>query len=317
MNYSCLVVMYHYVRDVTQTRFPTIKALSPIDFKRQLDWLSKTYRIISYSDLQDVINGSRSLATDEALLTFDDGLRDHFDIVFPILQKRGLPGLFFVGGATLEDEPKVLNVHKTHFLLATLGVDRFVTALNTNTKTKNLLVSKSEGLRWKRGVYRYDAINEQEVKHILNYEAPITDTDKLLKDLFSIYIGDEASFAKELYLNRDQIKQMSNTGMTFGFHTQRHRVLSRLSLDEQRAELSDGVKLIQQLTNQQAVPFCFPYGHVHTYNNDTLEVLGEIGYAAAFNTIRRLAIPGKDTVFEIPRFDTRDLPPFKHSLIHA
>jgi len=315
MNYSCLVVMYHYVRDVTRTRFPALKALSPVDFKRQLDWLSETYRIIGYPDLQDVINGSRSLATDEALLTFDDGFRDHFDIVFPILQKRGLSGLFFVGGTTLEADPKVLNVHKTHFLLATLGVDRFVTALNT--ETKNLLVSRSEGLRWKRDVYRYDEINEQEIKHILNYEIPITDADKVLKDLFGIHIGNEVSFAKELYLNRDQIKQMSAAGMTFGFHTQRHRVLSRLSLDEQRAELSDGVKLIRKLTNQQAVPFCFPYGHAHTYNNDTLDVLGEIGYAAAFNTIRRQAIPGKDTIFEIPRFDTRDLPPFKDSLMHA
>ena len=40
------------------------------------------------------------------------GIHDHFDIVFPILQKRGLSGLFFVGGTTLEADPKVLNVHK-------------------------------------------------------------------------------------------------------------------------------------------------------------------------------------------------------------
>jgi hypothetical protein len=43
---SCLVAMYHYVRDVEKTPFPAIRALPPALFERQLDWLQARYRLI-------------------------------------------------------------------------------------------------------------------------------------------------------------------------------------------------------------------------------------------------------------------------------
>jgi hypothetical protein len=55
------------------------------------------------------------------------------------------------------------------------------------------------------------------------------------------------------------------------------------------------------------VSFCYPYGFTHTYNADTLHVLGEYGYSMAFNTARRPADVGADGRYELPRFDTRDV----------
>ena len=106
------------------------------------------------------------------------------------------------------------------------------------------------------------------------------------------------------------IREMAAAGMTFGFHTERHPVLSRLDREAQHRELIGGVPRLRALTGQASIPFCYPYGHPHTYNADTLAALGEAGYGMAFNTVRRLAQPAVDPVYEIPRFDTRDLPPF-------
>jgi peptidoglycan/xylan/chitin deacetylase (PgdA/CDA1 family) len=97
--------------------------------------------------------------------------------------------------------------------------------------------------------------------------------------------------------------------MTFGFHTETHRVLSRLDESEQRDELLRGVARVRALTSQATVPFCYPYGFPHTYNAATLAILAEAGYSVAFNTVRRSARVGVDARFELPRFDTRDLPP--------
>ena len=64
---------------------------------------------------------------------------------------------------------------------------------------------------------------------------------------------------------------------------------------------------IRDLTGQDAVSFCYPYGFTHTYNVDTLQVLGECGYSMAFNTVRREALIGVEPRYELPRFDTRDV----------
>jgi peptidoglycan/xylan/chitin deacetylase (PgdA/CDA1 family) len=57
------------------------------------------------------------------------------------------------------------------------------------------------------------------------------------------------------------------------------------------------------------VPFCYPYGHQSTFDATTIRLLPEHGYEMAFTTGRRPARPEADPPFEIPRFDTVDLPP--------
>ncbi len=129
----------------------------------------------------------------------------------------------------------------------------------------------------------------------------------MLSNLFERHLGDSVDFARSLYLSSAQVREMAAGGMTFGFHTQTHPVLSRLTRDEQRAELGAGVHLIQDLTGQAHVSFCYPYGFTHTYNADTLAVLEECGYSMAFNTVRREALIGVEARYELPRFDTRDV----------
>jgi peptidoglycan/xylan/chitin deacetylase (PgdA/CDA1 family) len=115
--------------------------------------------------------------------------------------------------------------------------------------------------------------------------------------------------ARSLYLDAAKIGEMARGGMTFGYHTQTHRMLSRLDAGAQVAEVAPGVRWIRDLTGQARVPFCYPWGGPHTYTAATLRILAESGYSLAFNTVRRRLQVGVDHRFEIPRFDTRDLPP--------
>ena len=115
-------------------------------------------------------------------------------------------------------------------------------------------------------------------------------------------------FARALYLSKDMIAEMAAGGMTFGFHTHRHRVLSRLTRAEQTLELRGGVETIRAATGQASAPFCYPYGKTHTYNGDTLQILADEGYSMAFNTVHRVLVDGREARYELPRLDTRDLP---------
>lgn len=303
---ACTIVFYHYVRNVERTAFPGIKALSVMDFEAQLDWLQQRFDIINGAAFERAVTSGTGFDAPTALLTFDDGFIDHYEHVFPVLRSRGLGGIFFVVGATLRPSPVLANVHKTHFLLSALGAQAFAAEAGSALAAEGVEVGPGRGGR--EGIYRYDEAPDVRIKRALNYEAPYPVADRVLSMLFERHIGDATGFARRLYLSGEQIREMAAGGMTIGFHTDTHPVLSRLTEAEQAHELRDGPQMIRAITGQASVPFCYPYGFPHTYNADTLALLQESGYSMAFNTVRREAQVGTDARFELPRFDTRDVP---------
>jgi peptidoglycan/xylan/chitin deacetylase (PgdA/CDA1 family) len=308
--HGCTIVFYHYVRDAARTPFPGIRGLSVAEFAAQVDWLQERYDIIDGPAFEHAVRTGTPFARPAALLTFDDGLADHYEHVFPVLAERGLGGIFFVSGATLRGAPQLLNVHKAHFLLSHLGAARFTAEAADALAAAGFSDSAADGAdaTMRAGVYRYDEAPDVRIKRILNYEAPYPIVDRALADLFARHLGDAAAFAQRLYLSPAQVREMARGGMTFGYHTETHKVLSRLDRAAQQSELAGGVSLVAALTGQEDVSFCYPYGFPHTYDADTLDILEACGYSMAFNTARREARPWIDPRFELPRFDTRDVP---------
>ncbi len=316
MSTNCLVAMYHYVRDTTRTPYPGLNALAPCDFEAQLDAIARARHFIPYADFERTILDQQPFAEPVALLTFDDGFVDHYEVVLPRLQERKVSGVFFLAGASLDDPPRVLNVHKTHFLIEKLGDAGFAEVLRLALSEQPVVIDAGL-LRWP-DVYRYDGEQRYtQLKHLLNYELPYEMVDVLLRKLFAAHIGDESKFARELYLSLDQIREMANANMTFGFHTEQHRVLSRLSAKAQQKEIHRGIDRIRTLTGQVLIPFCYPYGHPQTYTEATVGTVRESGYTTAFTTTRRAADAVVDEPLKLPRYDTRDLPPFTACIPHA
>lgn len=300
-SHPCCVVFYHYVRPVNGAG---IRGLTPQAFCDQLDALQAHGRIIGYPEFAAAVHSRCGFRDPVILLTFDDGVVDHRDVVFPELQRRGVSGVFFLNGDYRRAPQVLMNVHKTHLLLDRLGAERLQQAV-----AEVLREVAEPGEMASVDLYRYDDASEQRVKHLLNYQLPYEVVDEILSEIFARHLGDEAAAARALYLSPEDVAAMSAGGMTFGYHTRRHRVLSRLDEAAQRAELSDGVATVRALTNQGGVPFCYPYGHRQTFDATTIRLLGELGYETAFTTVRQLADPTQAAPFEIPRFDTRDVPP--------
>jgi hypothetical protein len=65
---------------------------------------------------------ARTLPERALLLTFDDGYADHYQTVFPLLDRLGLQGSFFPPARAIL-ERRVLDVNKIHFLLAGVADD--------------------------------------------------------------------------------------------------------------------------------------------------------------------------------------------------
>ncbi len=108
--------MYHYVRELENTRYPRIKARQLSEFKAQLNYLEKNYEFVTIEECIDAIYKGDDIPDNAVLLTFDDGYKDHYESVFPILERKDIQGVFFPPAkAILEDE--VLDVNKIHHIL--------------------------------------------------------------------------------------------------------------------------------------------------------------------------------------------------------
>ena len=90
------IVMYHYVREIEGSAYPNIKGLEIAGFRRQLDYLSKNYSMITAEQLLSfAIGEEKKLPLNACLLTFDDGFKDHIQYVLPELKLRNLQVSFF------------------------------------------------------------------------------------------------------------------------------------------------------------------------------------------------------------------------------
>ena len=305
---TCLVIMYHYVRNSDSTPFPALRALPVEHFERQLDWLEREYRLIALEQLEAALDGRSALPPDAALLTFDDGFSDHYAQVLPVLRRRGLSGVFFLTSEVYADQPRVLGVHKTHFLLARLGAEALARAVFEESGQSPTSLARQRVAVF--GSDRWEYADERALKNLLNYELPIEDSERILDELFERHVGRPQEFARDLYLSESMVRKMAVAGMQFGYHSRSHRMLSRLGTEQQEVELRDGVSWVQSLSRQARVPFCYPWGGRGTYTNETIHLLRDHGYSLAFNTERRRVAMGRDDRFELPRVDTRDLPPY-------
>jgi len=99
------ILLYHYVEDLPPGADPIRQELtiSPDQFEAQLVYLSGAgYHTITLDELYLYLTAGRPLPEKPVILTFDDGYRDAYTVVFPLLRKYGFTGNFFVLSAPAE-----------------------------------------------------------------------------------------------------------------------------------------------------------------------------------------------------------------------
>lgn len=93
------ILMYHYVSELPPDADAYRRDLTvpPAQFEAQLSYLDEAdYHPITLMDLYLHLAEGYPLPENPVILTFDDGYRDAYDVVFPRLLAHGFTGTFFV-----------------------------------------------------------------------------------------------------------------------------------------------------------------------------------------------------------------------------
>ena len=308
------VIMYHYVRDLRNSRYPNIKGLDINLFKEQISYLRQHYNFVTVEQVIASFNKIQKLPHKSVLLTFDDAYVDHFVNVFPILEKEKIQGAFYPPVKAVT-EHTVLDVNKIHFILAATPDNKLssliseIRLLLDKFREEYKLQSFDKYFERLAIANRFDCKEVVFIKRLLQVELD-EKLRKILTDyLFQKIVGfDESAFSRELYMSMDQIKCMVDCGMHIGSHGYDHYWLGSLPRDKQKFEIRKSLEFISEVggdINNWSI--CYPYGN---YNEETIELLKENGCKLGLTTEVNLVSVNSlgDTIYKLPRLDTNDIP---------
>jgi len=302
--------MYHYVRALTRSRFPRLKALDLADFAAQLRWLRRHHQIVTMAEVLGALDGDTKLPPDAALLTFDDGYADHYDHVFPLLDELGLQGSFYPVVHAAERRT-VLDANKVQLVLACADevvrvAGAVVDWLDRNTTRYALEPSSHYQAAYARPT-RFDPAETVFVKRLLQYGLPPEPRRRLLDRLFADHVGvEEATIAEELYASPDQLATMVRHGMHIGVHGVSHPWLSQATSEEKGQEIEGSLTFLARIgADTVGWTMAYPYGD---HDNETCALLAARGCRAAFTIVPAIADLRAVRRLHLPRLDANDVP---------
>lgn len=278
--FELTVMMYHYIRDPGDLAEAGsgIRGMPVSVFEAQLDELSRRHTFVTWTDVRMALQGQHALPDSACLLTFDDGLCDHYLNAFRILRSRNLSGLFFILDRS-RAEGFVLG-HKIHFLLASLGVDGlqgWVWKKLDPAQRKRFM--QAEQKYWIKNAPSSLDGRIDLLKAVLQRELSV-EVDALLSDLFEKHVGSEKELARSYYLSTKQIEEMSAAGMHFGGHSRSHPWFDWVDAFVRKAEIKASADWLRQF-EPGPWAFAYPYGGL---SDDSPGLLSECGFIAAFTT---------------------------------
>lgn len=304
------VVMYHYVRNLQNSRYPGIKGMDVCLFKKEIEFFRKNFNIVTMEDVIEAFVYGADLPLDAMLLTFDDGIIDNYTYAYPILKDNHIQGSFFIPGKTLK-ENKVLDVHKIHFILANADINKLVKAVFYEL---DVLRERGFDLDTNDNLYanyaipnRFDDKDTIFVKRILQTAISEQARNIITAKLFDKFINvPEDVFSEELYMNYEQVKCMKSDGMFIGLHGYDHYWMGNLVEEEMKKDVDMALQVMAEFIDINQWVLNYPYG---SYNDKVISYIKEKGCVLAMATEVAVADTRIHNRYAVPRMDCNDYPP--------
>lgn len=253
----------------------------------EIAYLKKHFEILSLSEAVGRMQKGE-IKRPSAVITFDDGYQNNFDVAFPILWKERIPATIFLTTGVMNTEDTVWYCRLN---LALSQTQRDFIEWNGLKFELHTLFQKSEA----------SAAIQERLKRIKHSELMATVRHIILQ------LGDDPDGSIAIgspfrMLDKKAIREMAGSGLIeFGAHTHHHSILSHLSDMEREDEIRQSIHAVYELTGSPCKYFAYPNGRRGDYNSETIQVLKNYGIQAAVTTISG-PNDGRTPVMELRRY---------------
>ncbi len=239
-------------------------------FRRQIGYLKSHFEIIS---LPEAVGRMREggVRRPTAVITFDDGFQNNFDVAFPILCKERMPATIFLATGLIDTNDTVWHCRLNLALSQTRRPIIERNGFKFDLSTLNLRAKASAAIQE----------NLKKLPHP-QLMATLRDIILELEGDPDCSIGAGSPFGM---LNRNAIAEMVASGLIeFGAHTHRHAILSRLFVEERFNEIRQSIDAVYELTGRPCRCFSYPNGRTGDYDSESINHLKACGIQMAVTT---------------------------------
>lgn len=238
-----LVVYYHMVSDRSVAHVDRLYRFRSVSqFRRDLDVLLKSFRPLSLQDHLLCAKEGRLPHPNNFILTFDDGLRECHEIVFPILSEKGVPATFFLCSAFVDNKDIAYDFKKA--LLA------------GRLKTFNLTPVEANRIR---GLLEEAGLNGTDLESTLlqvdyRRRSVLDEIAMVLDYRFTSYLE-----TARPYLTSHHVFDLLKSGHAIGAHSIDHPRYRDIALEEQRRQTYESVRFVKEQFGLNYGVFSFPH----------------------------------------------------------
>lgn len=238
--------IFPFYHTISNEELPYISNLYPLrtidQFTKDLDFLCDNYNPIHIDEVLERIASDQKDEAPAFHISFDDGLKETYEVIAPILEERNIPATFFVNTEFI-DNKKMFYRYKIGVLLEHLKKKEFA---DKGPLIASLLKDKS---KWKNDI-------SNSLLHLIYQDQDIIEEmASVLKVDFKKWLS-----VNKLYLTSAQIEDLIKRGFTIGSHSKDHPRFKYLNLASQKKQIEESFLELKKHFNIENHFFSFPFG---------------------------------------------------------
>ncbi|MBK5273439.1 MAG: polysaccharide deacetylase family protein [Desulfuromonadales bacterium] len=283
-----IVLLYHRV--TTLPSDPELLAVSPANFREQMQYLKDTFPIVRFEE------DWSGIANPAVCVTFDDGYADNALEALPILEEVGVPATFFVSTGRIGSRSEFWWHELERIILETESLPPSFT-----------LADDRFGRSWPTGLPGERRAFYQGIVRLMNDVDAGQRTDWLAQLRRWAQTG-EGVTDRHRAMTVDELHLLAaSSRVTIGAHTVTHTRLSSLSQAVQREEISASKRELEGWLGREISTFSYPFGRRSDYTQESIALCRQAGFSKSAANFPGQAHRWTDP-YQIPRNLVRNWP---------
>src|SRR3989338_654665 len=256
-EYPAVIINYHsFVQNLDNIieTHPSITHLIE-DFKKEIRFLEQYFNIRSLDDIVDHLSANRKFTKPTIGLTIDDGYKDNYDLMFPVLKERNIPVTIFLSTAVIGTNLRNWYDRFANILQRTPAAELRMNGLFGCEKFR------IRSMAQKRDVYNrvVKKLKNVDIEQRKNY---LGQAEEQLGPP-----GEE----RPLMLNWNEVRDMARSNITFGAHTHTHPILTKMPIEEAKEDIMWSKQIIEEKLGGSVRHFAYPNGRKTDFNKTLTE----------------------------------------------
>lgn len=231
---------YHAVSDSSLTHIHHLyHPKTTKQFITDLDFLLKNYSPMDINEVISFRDSNKKRSKPGFFLSFDDGLKEFYEIIAPILLKKGIPAACFLNSGFVDNKDLFYRYK------ASLLCDYFLKEKKDydHPKVKNW-VKNHQNNRPQKILLSLPYQKKEEIDTL----ASLVGLD------FKSYLA-----VQKPYMTTEHIKELSSQGFYFGAHSIDHPIYESISSIEQIRQTEISLQWLRENLDQKCSIFAFPF----------------------------------------------------------